>query len=141
MLSHLNLLSYLSVVSSNLSTENALNVECDAAKYGDNLNISDCKDLCQAVYLFLPAPSRSRGSIVKPITRKRTLPCPALQIDTWVASNSTFCFPFSFFHFFIFAFFIFQKRLAFTKVFSIPPTYRWRTVFHISGFNRVSYHG
>ena len=42
--SHLNLLSNPSVIPSNISTKNALNVECDAAQYGDNLNITDCKD-------------------------------------------------------------------------------------------------
>ena len=41
---HLTLLSNPSVIPSNISTKNALNVECDAALYGDNLNITDCKD-------------------------------------------------------------------------------------------------
>ena len=42
--SHVNLLSNLSVIPSNISTKNAFNIECDAAQYGDNLNITDCKD-------------------------------------------------------------------------------------------------
>ena len=42
--SHLTLLTNLSTISNNTSTENALNVQCDAAQYGDNLNITDCKD-------------------------------------------------------------------------------------------------
>ena len=29
---------------SNISTKKALNVECDGARYGDNLSIADCKD-------------------------------------------------------------------------------------------------
>ena len=42
--SRLTLLSNPSVIPSNISAKNALNVECDAAQYGDNLNITDCKD-------------------------------------------------------------------------------------------------
>ena len=43
--SHVTLLSNLSVIPSNLSpAKNAFNIECDAAQYGDNLNITDCKD-------------------------------------------------------------------------------------------------
>ena len=41
---HLTLLSNLSVLPSNISTKNAFNIECDAAQYGDNLNLTDCKD-------------------------------------------------------------------------------------------------
>lgn len=37
-------LSNLTVISSNISTKSALNIECDTAQYGDNLNITDCKD-------------------------------------------------------------------------------------------------
>lgn len=42
--SHLILLSNLSVIPSNISTKNTFDIECDAAQYGDNLNITDCKD-------------------------------------------------------------------------------------------------
>ena len=42
--SHPTLLSNVSVVSSNISAKNAFNIECDAAQYGDNLNVTDCKD-------------------------------------------------------------------------------------------------
>ena len=42
--SHPTLLSNVSVIPSNISPKNALNIECDAAQYGDNLNITDCKD-------------------------------------------------------------------------------------------------
>ena len=42
--SDVSLLSNLSVISSNISTKNALNIECDPAQYGYNLNITDCKD-------------------------------------------------------------------------------------------------
>ena len=42
--SHLTLLSNVSTTASNVSTKNALNIACDAAQYGDNLNITDCKD-------------------------------------------------------------------------------------------------
>lgn len=29
---------------SNISAKNALNIKCDGAQYGDNLNVTDCKD-------------------------------------------------------------------------------------------------
>ena len=42
--SHLTLLSNVSTIASDVSTKNAFNIACDAAQYGDNLNITDCKD-------------------------------------------------------------------------------------------------
>lgn len=36
--------SILSTPSSSVSTKSALNITCDGAQYGDNLNVADCKD-------------------------------------------------------------------------------------------------
>ena len=42
--SHLTFSSNLSITPSNISTTNALDIRCDGAQYGDNLNVTDCKD-------------------------------------------------------------------------------------------------
>lgn len=42
--SHIIPSSILLTPPSNISGKSALNIKCDGAQYGDNLNISDCKD-------------------------------------------------------------------------------------------------
>lgn len=42
--SHSTSPSILSTPPSSVSTKSALNITCDGAQYGDNLNVADCKD-------------------------------------------------------------------------------------------------
>ena len=42
--SHLNYPSHRSITPIDISTENALDIRCDGAQYGVNLDIADCKD-------------------------------------------------------------------------------------------------
>ena len=111
MFSHLNLLSYLSVVPSNMSMKNKFNIQCDAAQYGDNLNITDCKDLCQAVYSFWLGAGRV-GRSSDPLHESAL--CPALQIPGWQVTRLSVSISISIF---IFHFFIFQERLALLRFF------------------------
>ena len=42
--SHLRSFSNLSLVSFDVTSGNALKIKCDGARYGENLNVVDCKD-------------------------------------------------------------------------------------------------
>ena len=42
--SHATSLSSLSIISSNVTTDNAFIIRCDGGQYGRDLNIADCKD-------------------------------------------------------------------------------------------------